>query len=491
MRQVPGSTQAFTRFKHLLTMFVLWVLALPALAQTPNYSDIWYTPGEEGWGLQIAHSGTTLFATWYTYDANNRQTFLTVTNGNFTNATTWSGQIFKPTGSPFNSATYDPSRFAAGSALGTATLTFANANSASLTYTVNGITRTKNLVRFPFNNATSGSYPADATDIYFLASQAGWGLSIAQRGSTGYFGVIYHYDTDGQPLFFTLTGTSGQLFRTTSTGANFLSATFNPSTIAAQAVGTFNLAIGASGVTLSWTINGQTVTNSLARLLPTPTTPPPTGSGNAGECVNEALWQTGATYRTVYVTAGQRSTSRGSIVGPQTCQSGAAGIRVDATTDSTQQGLSTTASTRTCISREGTLRILTSDSTTDTVITGLPVAVPPQTITAVFTPPALRRFDLNAGESYSQTYTARTSGTAGSAANTTSFTRTFVGIETVTVPAGTFRACRFDETSTTAGATARSSEWIASIGLSVRSLDRVNGAETVLESATVNGRNYP
>jgi hypothetical protein len=478
---------------RLLAAVWLAIALMPsAHAQTPNYSDIWYTVGEDGWGIQIAHSGTTLFATWYTYDQNNRQTFFTLANGSFTNATTWTGQIFRPSGSPYT-GTYDPARFNAGASLGSATLSFASANQATFTYTVGNVTRSKTLSRFPFNGASSGNYPNDATDVYYIAAQSGWGLSVAQRGTSGYFGVIYHYDTDGQPLFFTLSGTSGSLFRTTSSGANFLSATFASSTIAAQSVGTFTLAPSASGVTLSWTIGGRTVTNALTRLLPPPSTPP-AGSGNAAECVNEDLLRLGTTYRTTYLTQStpaQRTTTRGLIAANQVCVSGAAGLRLEATNESVQQGFNSVSVTRTCVIREGANRLLISDQVTETTLTGLPVAVPPTVTNVVFTPPQLNRNDLAAGESYTQSFVIRTTGAGVNNTQNQSRRRTFVGIESVTVPAGTFRACRFDDEATTDGVTSRSTQWIATIGLSVRSRDASSGIESVLESATINGRNYP
>jgi hypothetical protein len=479
----------------LFLVFALMALALarPAAAQTPNYSDIWYTPGEEGWGIQIAHSGTNLFATWYTYDQNNRQTFFTVANGTFNAAqTAWTGgSIFKPTGSPYNAATYDPSRFAAGASLGTVSFTFTNANNAVFTYTVGGTTRTKNITRFPFNGASTGNYPSDVTDVYYLAAQNGWGLSVAQRGSNGYFGVIYHYDTDGQPLFFTLTGLSGQLFRTASTGANFLSATFTSSTISANAVGTFTLTPTAGGMTLSYTAGGRTVTNTLTRLLTPPSTGGNTGTGSASECLNEELLRNGATYRYTFLTQGTngRSTSRGTITAPATCQSGGSGYRVDSVTESVTQGVSVSATTRACAVREGS-RLLLSDQTTDTTFVGLPL--PATTVASVWTPPVITRFDLNAGESYTQTYSVRVTAAGGGSTNTETRKTTFVGIESVTVPAGTFRACRFVDETTVLGVTTRGTQWYSGVvGTSVRTSDDAGTSVTVLESATINGRNFP
>src|SRR6185369_5405466 len=42
---------------------------------TPNYQGLWWkSPGgsESGWGINFAHQGDTIFASWFTYDVNGR-----------------------------------------------------------------------------------------------------------------------------------------------------------------------------------------------------------------------------------------------------------------------------------------------------------------------------------------------------------------------------------------------------------------------------------
>lgn len=75
----------------------------------------------------------------------------------------------------------------------------------------------------------------------------------------------------------------------------------------------------------------------------------------------------------------------------------------------------------------------------------------------VFNPPWVdRRFTMTAGQTLTQTYTGTTTvvsgGILGAPGTTTTSTTTltqnirFVGIESVTVPAGTFNACKFEDT---------------------------------------------
>ena len=44
---------------------------LADLTLATNYTDMWWAAGgvESGWGINFAHEGDTLFATWFTYDS--------------------------------------------------------------------------------------------------------------------------------------------------------------------------------------------------------------------------------------------------------------------------------------------------------------------------------------------------------------------------------------------------------------------------------------
>jgi hypothetical protein len=469
-------------------------LALAARGQTPNYSDIWWNPAESGWGIQVAHSGTTLFATWYTYDESNRQTFLILADGQFTAANVWSGNIYKPTGAPYSLIPYDPTRYRANSAIGTATLTFSGANAATLRYTVSGATLTRNIERFPFSGATSGNYPNDLTDLYYNAQQNGWGVSLAQRGSAGLFGVIYHYDTDGAPLFFIMTDVSvsggswrGNLYRAASTASNFLSTTWTSASISTSLIGTFDLTVAGDGFSLRWTANGITQTTAMARLLTKPTT----GSGgDAAACLPDLLLTAGSTWRYTYFTAAAntRSTSTGKSNGPAMFNAQAAN-EYESTTTATASGITSNTRTRSYARRDG-LDILTLGAIVDTTFSGAPVPIPGSSLTSVLTPALIARYSLKAGESFTQSYTNTTTGSASST-TTTRLTTTFVGTESVTVPAGTFQACRWQDESASGSSTTRITRWeVKEVG-TVKQRDENQGVDTVLESATVNGRNYP
>jgi hypothetical protein len=54
----------------------------PDLAAATNYQDLWWTApaaSESGWGIGLSHQGDTIFATWFTYDADGAPMWLVVT----------------------------------------------------------------------------------------------------------------------------------------------------------------------------------------------------------------------------------------------------------------------------------------------------------------------------------------------------------------------------------------------------------------------------
>lgn len=108
--------------------------------------------------------------------------------------------------------------------------------------------------------------------------------------------------------------------------------------------------------------------------------------------------------------------------------------------------------------------------------------------TNTYQPPYVdSKANLQVGEtgSYTQLGNVVTTG-AGSGPLNVVTTVTFVGKETVTVPAGTFSACRYD--STTGGSTIKGSSWIYRSVVVKSSSPDANGTQLILlKSATVNG----
>jgi hypothetical protein len=62
---------------------------------------------EDGWGINFAHQGDTIFASWFTYDANGHGWWLVMT-ATKTAPKTYSGKLYQTRGPAFNSAIFDP-----------------------------------------------------------------------------------------------------------------------------------------------------------------------------------------------------------------------------------------------------------------------------------------------------------------------------------------------------------------------------------------------
>ena len=66
-----------------------------AKSATENYQDLWWNSDESGWGVNIAHQGDILFATWYTYDAQGKGLWLVMSNTAKSGGSTYSGAVLR------------------------------------------------------------------------------------------------------------------------------------------------------------------------------------------------------------------------------------------------------------------------------------------------------------------------------------------------------------------------------------------------------------
>jgi len=258
------------------------VFASKALALGPNYQGLWWgAPAgfESGWGINFAHQGNVIFATWFTYASNGRDWWLVMTAGQ-TGAGTFSGTIYQTKGPVFDSVPFNPAAVAA-TPVGTGTITFYGANNGSFAYTVNGVSQTKVITRQVFGTLPicgfgiqpnlSATY--NYQDLWWKSpagSESGWGINLTHQGNI-IFATWFTYDLDSAPLWLVATapnvgpGTySGTVYVTS--GPAFNSVPFNPLNVTATAVGTMTLTFtdGNSG-TLSYNIQGKIQSKSITR----------------------------------------------------------------------------------------------------------------------------------------------------------------------------------------------------------------------------------
>jgi hypothetical protein len=166
----------------LRTAIVAACLAvLPARAA--DYTDIWFTPAESGWGLNVAQSDNFLFLTFFIYGSDRLPTWYT---GQLTwDGTRYTGGLYATQGA-FWAQPWNPANSPAAQLVGTATFTPSslNAYQATLTYTVTGVgSVTKAIERQTLTSiALGGSY---------VGGQAGAYSSCATSSNNGAYTDTY------------------------------------------------------------------------------------------------------------------------------------------------------------------------------------------------------------------------------------------------------------------------------------------------------------
>lgn len=155
----------------------------------PNYEGMWWASpaeSESDWGINLAHQGDVIFVTWFTYDANGKAWWLTMTASKAAEGT-YSGTLYRTNAAPF-SAFVPP---ATARAVGTGTLSLSSPTNGTFSYQVsdgvNVAAQTKAIVLQTFGplpTCTWGAQPdlTKATmnyqDLWWAApagSESGWG----------------------------------------------------------------------------------------------------------------------------------------------------------------------------------------------------------------------------------------------------------------------------------------------------------------------------
>jgi hypothetical protein len=117
-----------------------------------NYQDLWWNPDESGWGINVVHQGTTIFATLFTYAESGRDKWFVGPNvarqadGSFT------GDLYATTGPAFNASPWTSIGFAP---VGTMNLRFSDGERGTLTYNVGSANVVKSITRQVFGAFTS------------------------------------------------------------------------------------------------------------------------------------------------------------------------------------------------------------------------------------------------------------------------------------------------------------------------------------------------
>ena len=251
-----------------------------------NFQGLWWASpaeSESGWGINLNHQGTTIFATWFTYDLGGRPAwYVAAVTSTAASPNTFTGDLFTGTGPPFTA--FDPSKVVAVQ-VGTITLTFTDANNATFAYTVSGVSQSKPITReqvgpaFPTCTFPAPVAPALATnfqDIWWRApadSERGWGINFTHQGDT-IFASWFTFGADGNVLWFVVAANktapnvyTGSLVRPDS-GPPFNAVPFDPNMVHGTVVGTVTLTFSdGNNATFTYTVDGTTQSKPITRQI--------------------------------------------------------------------------------------------------------------------------------------------------------------------------------------------------------------------------------
>jgi hypothetical protein len=239
----------FGQITDIAAYIATFVTAAPA-----NYQGLWWNApanSESGWGINFAHQGDTIFASWFTYDTTGRGWWVVMT-AQKTGTNTYSGKLYTTRGPAFSAVPFDPSMVVATEA-GTGTLTFTDANNGTFNYVIGATNQTKTITREAFGPLPICQFGtvADVTtatnyqDLWWkmpATSESGWGINLNHEGDT-IFATWFTYDLDGSPLWLVVSAVktapgvyTGDLYRTT--GPAFNAVPFDATKVVATKVGT-------------------------------------------------------------------------------------------------------------------------------------------------------------------------------------------------------------------------------------------------------------
>lgn len=153
-------------------------IPLPASGNTfgIDYTDLWYNPVEAGWGINLVHQYNTIFATMFVYEADRSPHWFVASEMNGS-GTSYSGTLFQTSGPGYQGAWTGGVTVPA---VGSISINFTSANTATMSYTANGVVITKSITRQTFRtNNIAGAYYGGFSGTASGCTQGQNGLALA------------------------------------------------------------------------------------------------------------------------------------------------------------------------------------------------------------------------------------------------------------------------------------------------------------------------
>jgi len=123
----------------------------PGRVPAVNYTDLWWSPSESGWGLSLFHGPfNDVFGTWMVYGIDGKPTWYVLGSGKWTSAnthTTYEAKVFRTSGPHFGQLF--ESRKVGFEPVGNATIEFRDAMTGVFRFDIEGVSGMKNITRMP------------------------------------------------------------------------------------------------------------------------------------------------------------------------------------------------------------------------------------------------------------------------------------------------------------------------------------------------------
>lgn len=213
-----------------------------------DYTDLWWAGmNENGWGMVMSTHGDRLVTMLYTYDARGESAWYIMPGGRWdASYQSITGDLLRPW-AYIRSADFSTQIRLDAPPVGTISILFKNKTSATINYTINGTSGSKNIERQVFGT-TSAVPTLRLADMWWYGSREnGYGFSLAQQGEK-IVPIDYTYrsmsglNQRGESIFViapngTWSGTSwvGESYTTRS--SPWLDATYNPAQFVATKTG--------------------------------------------------------------------------------------------------------------------------------------------------------------------------------------------------------------------------------------------------------------